>query len=168
MTYNYNLSKKDQARMFVFGYFNRPVFWFQRRYSGPALVLIAVAYVILNHALDGVLLGALFALVGIYMILRPFIALTRLHFEKSSGTISIGDSGITITGGLGTATFPKAKLLKVSTKGHYAFLKARMTATQYYTVDLHSIAGDQGSFVEELTKLVARKVGKPAEIKNRG
>ena len=142
--------------MFVYGYYNRPVLWFQRRYSGPALVLIAVAYGLLNHSFDGLILSGLFALTGIYMILRPFIALTRMRFERSAGTIRVDESGITVTNELGNITFPRGKLLKVLRKGRYVFLKAQMNTKQYYSIDLKGIRDDADALVIEMEKLLAK------------
>jgi hypothetical protein len=109
VNYKYELTRKDQSTMFLYGYYNRLVLWFQRRYSGPALIVIAVAYLVLDHNPTAIYPALFLAIIGAYQVARPFIARARHRFERSSGTIATDKNGIAITNELARG-IPGARL----------------------------------------------------------
>jgi len=153
VNYKYELSRKDQSRMFLFGYYNRPVLWFQRRYSGPALILIAAAYLLLDRSATAIYLAAFLAFVGAYYIARPFIIRARQRFERSSGTIATDKNGVAITNELGELRVPSSKVLKAFVRGRYLFMKVSLSSKQYYTIDLGSIKNDSHQLVADVQRL---------------
>ena len=156
MNYKYELSRKDQSRMFLFGYYNRPVLWFQRRYSGPALIVIAAAYLILDSSTTAICLVALFAFLGAYYTARPFIARARHRFGRSVGTIATDNNGIAIANELGELRVPSSKIMKAFVRGRYLFMKISLSTKQYYMIDLASIKNDSQQLAAEVQRLGQR------------
>jgi hypothetical protein len=154
--YKYELTRKDQSTMFLYGYYNRPVLWFQRRYSGPALIVIAVAYLILDHNPTAIYLAAFLAIIGAYYIARPFITRARHRFEKSSGTITTDKNGIVITNELGELRVSGSKILKAFVRGRYLFIKVSLNNKQYYMIDLENIKNDSPQLVADVRLLAQR------------
>lgn len=138
--------------MFLFGYFNRPILWFQRRFSGPILIIIGIILMRLNSH-ESFAMIFLFILFGIYMILRPFLFLARIKFSNSDGKIIIENNSFKIINEKGELKIDQEELIDVFIKKHYLFLKTRLHIVEYYSFDLHSFTDKPETIISELLKM---------------
>ena len=153
MEYGYTLTANQQSKMFLFGYFNRPVFWVQRRFAGPILIVVGFVYLIIDYSINALILSALFVIFGIYYIIRPYLFRRRIKLTDSSGKIIIDENGISIINELGTLNVIKENILKVLIKGNYIFIKTFINTKQYYILDIESITNDADKIFNELSSL---------------
>ncbi|MBN1409972.1 MAG: YcxB family protein [Spirochaetales bacterium] len=160
MEYKYSLSIEDQKRLFFFGYYNRPFLWFQRRFFGPALIVIAILFQLLSSYLNSGsiswALTAIFLLFGIYMIFRPLILLLRIKFTDTTGTMSIDENNLAIKNEKGELIIKKDEILDIIAKKDMLFIKVRLNTVQYFIIDLKSIEKGADEFYKELLEFHGR------------
>jgi hypothetical protein len=153
MEYKYSISIAEQKRMFLFGYYNRPILWFQRRFFGPTLIVLGILSLILNNNTESFIMIVLFILFGIYMILRPLIFLARIKFTNSDGKIIIENNSIQIINEKGELKIDRGELIDVFKKKHYLFLKARLHTVDYYSFDLNGFIDKSETIINELLEM---------------
>ncbi|PJZ53286.1 hypothetical protein [Leptospira adleri] len=157
MEYSYELDIKTQKKNYLFGYYNRPVLWFQRRFLPILLLIISAFEFFFYKNTDRYLIPLFFGILGAYYIVRPFVFLRRIHFQNTVGTISISKEELKISDEKGELKILPSELLKIVPKKHYLFLKVRIHAIQYFLIDLNSIRGDSKNFVKELEEFTSER-----------
>ncbi|MBM9502468.1 hypothetical protein JWG44_19630 [Leptospira sp. 201903071] len=157
MEYSYVLNVERQKKNYLFGYYNRPILWFQRRFLPFLLLILSVLEFFLFENTDRYVIPLFFGIFGLYYIARPFIFLKRIRFQDTSGKISISENELKISDEKGELKILPEELLKVVPKKHYLFLKVRMHVVQYFLVDLDAIQGNSKEFVRELEVFSLRK-----------
>ncbi|TGK29464.1 hypothetical protein EHQ12_17390 [Leptospira gomenensis] len=149
MEYKYYSDAKTQRRNYLFGYYNRPYLWFQRRFTGPLLIALSAAEFYLASETNGFVLALFFGIFGIFYTLRPFIALKRIKFESGGGIVSVAEDTISISDESGNFTIKAQELLKIIPKKNYVFLKVRLRTVLYFLVDLNSLE-NADAFLKEI------------------
>lgn len=150
MEYSYVLDIKKQKKNYLFGYYNRPILWFQRRFLPILLLIISALEFFFYKNTDRYLIPLFFGILGAYYIARPFIFLKRIRFQDTVGRISISKDELKISDEKGELKILPNELLKIIPKKSYLFLKVRIHAIQYFLIDLESVQGDSQNFVKEL------------------
>ncbi|WP_156781849.1 hypothetical protein [Leptospira tipperaryensis] len=158
MEYSYILNVKQQKKNYLFGYYNRPILWFQRRFLPFLLLIISALEFYFYYGTDRYVIPLFFGFLGVYYILRPFIFLRRIRFQDTNGKISISENELKISDEKGELKILPEELLKIISKKHYLFLKVRIHAVQYFLLDLDSIEGDSKEFARELDEFSRRKI----------
>ncbi|MBM9577640.1 hypothetical protein JWG45_10795 [Leptospira sp. 201903070] len=157
MEYSLSLDIQKQKRNFLFGYYNRPIFWFQRKFLPFVLLALSVLDFFLFKNAERFIVPLFFGILSLYFIARPFILLKRIRFQDLNGKIFVSENGLKISDDKGEFKILPEELLKIIPKKHYLFLKVRIHMVQYLLIDLNSIQGDSKEFVKELEALFYRK-----------
>jgi hypothetical protein len=153
MEYTYTLTIDEQKRIFLFGYYNRPIVWFQRRFAGPVLIVLGGTLILLTHHIESIIIALFFIWYGIYMILRPFLLLRRIKFSDTCGRIVIENTMIRIINEKGELKIEQNEVLDIVKKKHYLLVKVHVHVVQYYVLDLHSFTSGAGMLFEELSNM---------------
>ncbi len=157
MEYSYVLDVKKQRKNYLFGYYNRPILWFQRRFLPILLLIVSALEFYFYKNTDRYVIPLFFGIIGIYYILRPFIFLRRIRFQDTEGRISISEKELKISDEKGELKILPNELLKIIPKKQYLFLKVRIHTIQYFLIDLDSVKGDSKELVKELESFLSRK-----------
>ncbi|MDV6236748.1 hypothetical protein CH379_014055 [Leptospira ellisii] len=149
MEYRYSSDVKTQRRNYLFGYYNRPFLWFQRRFTGPLLIALSAAEFILSSEKNGFTIALFFGIFGLFYTLRPFLMLRRIKFESGGGTVSVTEDTISIADESGNFHVKAPELLGIIPKKHYVFLKVQLRTVLYLLVDLNTLE-NADAFLNEL------------------
>jgi len=148
MVYNCYMTIRNQRESYLFGYYNRPVLWFQRRFMGPFLILLSLQLNFMpNHVNTPV--NILLILSGVYYLLRPLLLLSRIKFTDSSIKIIITDNHMEIGNEKGSLKIYKNELVKVIKKKNFLMLKIKFETIQYINIDLKLIES-RDKFLKEI------------------
>ncbi|TGL75216.1 hypothetical protein [Leptospira yasudae] len=157
MEFTYSLTKQQQKKNYLFGYYNRPILWFQRRFTGPLLLLIAaLEYGLLEDSTYRLSFAFFFGFLGFYHILRPYLFLKRIRFEDLQGTVQIDSNGLSIVDEKGELRLQPKDVLKIIPKKHYVFLKARVYSVVYFLLDRYGFDSKENAdrFLTELDRFL--------------
>jgi hypothetical protein len=146
----YQLTQQQQKKLFLAGYYNRPILWFQRRFAGPFLLIFGVL------SFSRIVFSLVFILYGLYYIVRPFIMLARLKFKGSTLTLIFADEQLTVHDESGTLILKKEHLLKAIRKKNLLFLLIQYTAKQYLVFDLDNFGSQKEDFLREISPMVQK------------
>ena len=113
MSFKYSVSVKQQKKLFLFGYYNRPVFWFQRRFGGPFLFLTAALLALISADSSTLIMSGFFALYGLFYIMRPYLLLKRCRFSDYTGEIIFSDENVEIKTDSGTLHLKRDNIIKI-------------------------------------------------------
>ncbi|MCG6167507.1 hypothetical protein LFX25_06715 [Leptospira sp. FAT2] len=155
MEFTYSLTKQQQKKNYLFGYYNRPILWFQRRFTGPILLLIPILeYGLLEESLYRLSFAFFFGILGFYHILRPFLFLKRIRFEDLQGTVRIDENELSIVDDKGELRLQPKDVIKIIRKKHYVFLKARVYSVVYFLLDRTGFDSEENAnrFLTELDR----------------
>lgn len=148
--FTYQLTQSQQKRLFLAGYYHRPILWFQRRFAGPLVLLFGILSISFS------VLSLVFILYGLYYLARPFIFLARLKFKGSSLTIAFADNEMTVTDETGALILKRENLLKAIRKKNLLFLQIHQTAKQYLVFDLDVFGSQKEDFIREISQIVQK------------
>ncbi|AYV57135.1 hypothetical protein EFP84_17555 [Leptospira kmetyi] len=158
MEFLYSLSADRQKKNYLFGYYNRPFLWFQRRFLGPLLlVFAAIEFWIGTDVYTRTVFTFFFGFIGLYYILRPYILLKRMSFKPADGKIQIETDTIQIFDEKGELRLQREDVLDAIFKKNYIFLKSRINSVVFFLIDLDSVQGDSARFVTALRRFMESK-----------
>lgn len=158
MEFLYSLTADRQKKNYLFGYYNRPILWLQRRFIGPLLIVFSlIEYWITSDPYMRAIFTFFFGLIGLYYTFRPFILLKRLKFKPANGKIQIDENTIRIFDEMGELRLQREDVLDVILKRNYVFLKSRVNSIVFFLIDLNSIQDDSNRFLEALNRFMTRE-----------
>ncbi|TGL97480.1 hypothetical protein EHQ76_15210 [Leptospira barantonii] len=158
MEFLYSLSADKQKKNYLFGYYNRPFLWFQRKLLGPLLLVFAgIEFWVGTDAYMKTVFTLFFGFIGIYYILRPYIFLKRIQFKAMNGKIRISNDTIQIFDEKGELRLQREDVLDLIFKKNYIFLKSRVNSVVFFLIDLDGVQGDSVLFVDTLHRFMESK-----------
>jgi hypothetical protein len=139
----------DQRRIFLRGYFARPVLKYQRILLGPVLLVLA-AVSFFHHSVWYYSLFFLF--LAVYYAARPFLTLFQGHLGDSDCSIAVENGILSIRNESGVTEFRPENLLRFYPHPRYPMLKLHLGSVNYLMFDL-TLFDDGPGFAQALSEL---------------
>ena len=155
MNISYSQTVKEQRRDFLFAYYHRPILWFQRRFLGPFVTVLALSLIFLiiwaRLPLSMLFYDGFLLLMGIYNIIRPFLYLRGYTFQDRKTEITLEEELFAIKGPQSDLRLKREDILKVSRKKNYLVLKVRVGRIAHIFINLEPVQ-DGEAFASEVEK----------------
>jgi hypothetical protein len=147
------VSTKDQQRNhYLYGYYHRPILWFQRRFGGPILLLLGVLGFFLPRRFD--YFSVFMVFFGLYYLLRPFIAIKRIKFKESSLKAAFLDSSIELSDDSIHWKIKKEEALKTMRKKNVVYFKFKQSFSQWIIFNLDFLETEKEEFAKRMEEFV--------------
>jgi hypothetical protein len=148
MEFIFASSRKQQRLHYLYGYYHRPILWFQRRFFGPFILFAGMALIALKRRFD--YLETMFVVFGLYYIARPFISAARIAFKDSKLKASFEDSCLRLSDESADWKIRSEEVRRLKIKGSAVFLQFKQAYPQWIIFNLDFLENGKDEFLGKI------------------